>query len=399
MENKINWSLYIDDIAQMRAEGIGCRKIYYGLLEKYPDVFSVTNKKTAIRHINALSSGSRGNYELLTSLIEKYKVDPNSVQGAWIKPDKEVSFYVKPMADIGETIEEVIERTVKEHATRVYPVKFIRDNNEKWFDRLVYTDTHIGMHPDPKGISMYPQTWNIEDIESRFDVMIAEVISNGRGKEIFVDDLGDFLDGYEGFTTRGGHSLPQNLTTEQAYDLGIKMKVYLADTLIKYYEKVTFNNICNDNHAGSFAYMVNSAVKYILEIKYGGEVVVNNIVKFIDHYKVGENVFVLCHGKDKSQMKFAFPPKLDAKTVQKIDGYMKYNTLYGNKGVLEFSKGDSHQDINDTTTSDDFWYHTYPSLAPQSDWVKTNHKKGKSGFYFYNHQYDSDKIKIHPYFF
>lgn len=395
-----NWQLYLGDIARLNSDGMGCRKITKELAKMYPNE---TWGNIESRRIHKIIKGEtlKEKYNALTSLIEKHKLDLTSVSSAWIKPDKEVSFYVKnPLfGEQNEDLAQIVEDTVKENAVRVYPVKFIRDNNDSWFDRLVYTDSHIGMNPDPEGISMYPQTWSKEDIESRFDTMIAEMLTNARGKELFVDDLGDFLDGYEGLTTRGGHKLPQNLTTGQQFDLGVKMKIYLADSLIRYYEKITFNNICNDNHQGSFGYLVNSAVKQILDVKYGGEVVVNNIVKFIDHYKVGSNMFVLCHGKDKSQMKFAFPPKLDAKTVQKIDGYLKHYQIYNQASNIEFSKGDSHQDIRDTTTSGDFAYHTYPSLSPQSDWVKTNFQKGSSGFYTYNHQYNGSRSNIYPYFF
>ena len=52
---------------------------------------------------------------------------------------------------------------------------------------------------------------------------------------------------------------------------------------------------------------------------------------------------------------------------------------------IEFSKGDSHQYIFDSSSSDRFDYFNYPAFSPSSSWVQTNFKKGKSGFVFFNY--------------
>ena len=56
--------------------------------------------------------------------------------------------------------------------------------------------------------------------------------------------------------------------------------------------RIKLNNICEDNHAGAFGYVVNSAVKQILEQKYKN-VYVNNMRKFINHYFIGTHCFIL----------------------------------------------------------------------------------------------------------
>ena len=44
----------------------------------------------------------------------------------------------------------------------------------------------------------------------------------------------------------------------------------------------------------------------------------------------------------------------------------------------------------DYATSDDFDYCNYPAFSPSSDWVQTNFKKGRSGFVFYNIDYNEN---------
>jgi hypothetical protein len=169
------------------------------------------------------------------------------------------------------------------------------------------------------------------------------------------------------------------MDNQKAFDVAVYFKVHLVDMLMSSYKKIVMNNICEDNHAGSFGYVVNSAVKSILEIKYKN-VEVNNFRKFINHYFVGDHAFVITHGKDSKNLKFGFKPVLDTKQSEKIDQYLKHNGVYKKSKFVEFSKGDSHQMLFDYCTSDDFEYCNYPAFSPSSNWVQTNFKKGRSGF-------------------
>ncbi|NRA92821.1 MAG: hypothetical protein HRU26_09070 [Psychroserpens sp.] len=247
------------------------------------------------------------------------------------------------------------------------------------FDRLVYTDVHIAMDTNAKGTSMYASPWSKEVILRTIKDMAYKAIDCKRSNTIVVDELGDFLDGFNGYTTRGGHKLPQNMTDEEAFDLGVEVKMEIADILLSSFEHVIFNNICNDNHAGSFGYFVNSAFKSIIERKYGSRVACNNYRNFINHYVINDIAMVITHGKDEDTLKFGFKPILDSKGLEKIDQYAKVNGLYKHAKIV-FSKGDSHQAMFDMATSDDFYYFNYPALSPSSQWVQNNFKKGRRGF-------------------
>ena len=259
------------------------------------------------------------------------------------------------------------------------------------FDRLVYTDVHIGMTTNENGYSLYGGKWDEQEIKSRLDSIILHVLINKKSNTLIIDELGDFMDGWDGETTRKGHKLPQNMDNEKAFDLGLYFKVRLIDLLSKHYNKIICNNICNDNHAGSFGYVVSSAVKQILEQKYN-HVKVNNIRKFIDHYFYGDYCFILTHGKDSKSLKFGFKPQLDTKQIEKISNYIDQHGIKSKSKWVEFSKGDSHQKLFDESTSDSFDYYNYGALSPSSEWVQTNFKKGKSFFEFFNFKNDGNKV-------
>jgi hypothetical protein len=295
-------------------------------------------------------------------------------------------------------IESNLEEIVKKYVLRV-PTPSGVNKPKSWFDRLVYTDTHIGMDVNGKdGDSLYDGKWDKEEVLNRLSTMVSHVKEHQKSSTLVIDDLGDFLDGLGGQTTRKGHELPQNMNDKEAFDLALEFKIRLIDSLVCDYEEIICNNITNDNHSGVFSYFVSSAVKQILEAKYPGKVHVNSVKKFMHHYSVGNHTFVISHGKDIGEQKFGFKPKLDAVQSEKIDQYLKENKLY-NGNFIEFSKGDSHQAIYDDTTSNDFSYYNYPAFSPPSNWVKTNFKNSKSGFNFFNIDKNSNiKIAI-PYWF
>lgn len=261
------------------------------------------------------------------------------------------------------------------------------------FDRAVLTDVHVGMKVSD-GHSLYDGAWNEEELFKRRDIFVNEIINNQKSNELLIHDLGDFMDGYNGMTTRGGHQLPQNMDNQKAFDVALTFKITLVDALVQYYDKIEIVNICNDNHSGSFGYIVNSAFKAYIELKYKN-VSVTNQRKFIDHYLVQNRCFILTHGKDDKSLKFGFKPHLDAVQIEKIKNYIDEYKLHCYQ--IEFSKGDSHQLLFDLTSSTAFEYQNFGAFSPPSDWVKVNFKNTKSSFTTFNY-YVSQKT-INNYIF
>lgn len=292
---------------------------------------------------------------------------------------------------------EFIEAAVKKH---VKPITVKASTGEtNCFDRVVYSDVHIGMHVNKSGHALYGGDWDEVELNRRLDVLVDRTIKLKKGSYLVIDDLADLLDGWDGKTVRKGHDLPQNMDNAKAFDVAVSFKVKMIDALVQHYDKILVNNICEDNHAGSFGYVVNSAVKQILDIKYKKNVEVNNHRKFINHYYVGNHCFVITHGKDSKNLKFGFKPHLDPKQLEKIDQYLKQNEIFKKCNFIEFGKGDSHQMLLDYCTSDDFDYFNYPAFSPASEWVQTNFKKGRSGFVNMQINYITNDKTVVPYFF
>ena len=259
---------------------------------------------------------------------------------------------------------------------------------------LVFTDVHIGMNPNPNGFSLYGGKWDENELQERLELMVKETIKNSKSNKLIIFDLGDFMDGWDGKTVRREHDLPQNMDNEKAFDVGLSFKIQLIDNLLQYYTEIEVINICEDNHAGSFGYVVNSAFKKFIELRYDRVKVVNQR-KFIDHYIIDGKCFIATHGKDSKNLKFGFKPTLDAQQVEKIENYIRENKLFYDD--IYFLKGDSHQDIFDNSTSQNFNYWNFPAFSPSSNWVQTNFKKGVSGFYMFN--FNKDNFSLHPFYF
>jgi len=337
----------------------------------------------------------------INQYCEHYKLPRNDIHSYKLVSHTGTPYYNIQFKDKVEVLNEInfdfINEIVKKH---IKPIKSksIEIESIETFDKLTFTDVHIGMTTNGSGSAMYSKKWDKEELMNRCQEMCLFIEQNSVSETLVIDDLGDFLDGWNGETTRKGHHLPQNMTNKEMFDNGLSFKVVMIDYLINFYDKIIVNNICEDNHAGDFGYVLNSAFKSIIEQKYQN-VEVTNHKKFMNHYYIGKHCFVISHGKDSHALKFGFKPFLDSKQIEKIDQYLKQNDIYKNAEFIEFSKGDSHQMLFDYCTSDDFDYFNYPAFSPSSEWVQTNFKKGRSGFVFSTIEFDNNIKEIKPYFF
>ena len=331
---------------------------------------------------------------------DEHNITIRDVRSGWLKSKSTSLNFKNPHFQDPDKGFDVRDLDFSTASKDVKPVKVerVKTNTDKdcLFDRLVFTDVHIGMEPNPDGFSMYGGKWDKEAIEARLGLMIDWTLRKQKGNNLYIDDLGDFMDGWDGQTARKGHDLPQNMSNQEAFDFGVMFKKKLIESLVPYFDKVVLNNICNDNHSADFGYIVNSAVKTYFEAKYPKNVVVNNQRKFIDYYKVGDYIFILTHGKDDKNLKIGFKPVLDNRHKTKIENWIIEHGIDFKK-TIEFSKGDSHQYVFDNASSDRFNYYNYPAFSPSSDWVQTNFQLGRSGFIHFN--YYKDSKTINEYFF
>jgi hypothetical protein len=329
---------------------------------------------------------------------QSVEVDYKNVPYLWLKT-KEASLFVKNPTFEAKEID--FDKVISECMSDYKPIKkneFTLKKSGKTFDRLVWTDVHVGMDASRGGLALYPVDWNEDMLMQRVVEMANFVLSKKSSDLLIIDELGDYMDGWDGETVRKGHKLPQNMTNEESFDCGLKAKLYLTQLLAPHYNEIVVNNICEDNHSGAFGYVLNSAFKNVVDCLYKN-VEVNNYKKFINWYKVGDHVFVITHGKDSRNLKFGFRPQLTPQSIEKIDQFLKYNSLYSEGKYITFCKGDSHQALLDMCSSDDFYYFNYMAFSPSSEWVQTNFKKGRSGFQFEVYEYHTNNRSLHPYYF
>jgi hypothetical protein len=386
MQAPIDYYKYDSEVAEMLQQGLTHAQIVSKILKttakRDDDTIVRGFRRFIARHQKRLLDEHEGLYEATNNL----DVPNTATKNMWIKNKEASLFVVNPnYREAGEVRVEDID--FKALFGKIKPFKYKKNPSADTalFDRLVYTDTHVGMMIED--YSLYGGLWNEHELDKMCDKMIEHTILNRKAKVLYIDELGDFCDGWNAQTARGGHSLPQNMDNQKAFDVGLRFKLKMIQSLVPYYDSIICHNVCEDNHAASFGYTLNSAFKTAIEMMLPNVKVVN-LRKFIDYYKVGKYTFVLSHGKDSKSLKFGFKPKLDKIQENKIDNYLDRNGL---KGIIEFSKGDSHQYLFDSSTAQIFSYYNYPALSPSSSWVQVNFQQGISGFVSFNY-YEDRKV-------
>lgn len=232
---------------------------------------------------------------------------------------------------------------------------------------LYLSDMHIGAYVSP--LSIYSNPYDKDEVIRRINIILNRVHDlheTYKGFDnIYVCNLGDSLDGYNGQTTRGGHSLPQNMCNKEQIHTFIFVMNYLFTELNKLeYNKLHYYCVGESNHDGDFGYAANVALETILTNK-GVNCAIFD--KFIGEFKAGETTFILCHGKDNKDMFKNLPLTLDIKTENFINEYLDTKGISGN---IVFVKGDLHQSA--TTYGRRFTYKSVGSLFGSSEWIHKN---------------------------
>lgn len=335
-------------------------------------------------------------YRAIKNQANNLGLDDKDVKHGWLKNKDASLFFKNPNFGNEFDVNKVDFEKLFTDVPKIEVNKVKKKDYKGEFDKLVFTDVHVGMDASDKGRNMYETEWNKAILFERLNQMVNFTLAKQESKILYISDLGDFLDGFNGNTTRGGHSLPQNMSNQEAFDVGFMFKVRLLEALAPHYELVVMRNVCNDNHAGDFAYFVNQAVKSYINTQLKNVQIINQ-TSFIDWELVGNYCFVSTHGKDTHNLKFGFKPKIDPNQVNKIVGYLNQQQLLNKGYEIIFEKGDSHLYLFDSATSDVFKYYNYPAFSPSSNWVATNFQLGRSGFVHFN--YGLLTKSINEYFF
>ena len=198
-------------------------------------------------------------------------------------------------------------------------------------------------------------------------------------KKIVIVDLGDAMDGYNAQTTRGGHSLPQNLSNKEAFETFISTHkgFYTALFYSGFASSYEVYHVSNSNHGGEFEHFATRCLEEYIKASYKG-IKFEILDKFITPINIDNHTYLLSHGKDVEDMKFGLPLTLDPKTEQYIINYVIHHKIPTDN--LHFIKGDLHQ--ASTQQGKHFRYRNVPSVYGSSKWIMTNYGFTKSGCSF-----------------
>lgn len=267
---------------------------------------------------------------------------------------------------------------------------------------FIYTsDKHIAATVDNK-VAVYKNDYDGVSFDARMKRVLYEVQyltdTFGKFEDIFVIDLGDRMDGLNGYTTRGGHKLPQNMNTREAFETAIQVEKEFFDILFQSgsANNYTVINNANSNHGGEFDYMVSRALEIYINSVYPF-VKTSTQIKFIDHITYGKHVVIFTHGKDDADMKHGLPMHLNDKTEGYINKYLMYHGIDHKEKTVSLVKGDLHVDNSQTCYS--FRYRNVLSLFGGSKWISTNFGPTHPGCSFDIIEKDTDRIFEHKVLF
>jgi len=234
---------------------------------------------------------------------------------------------------------------------------------------LYLSDMHIGA--DVSSFSIYQNKFNYEASKERIIKILDRVVSDAglfNVTNIVVCNLGDSLDGMDGQTTRRGHNLPQNMNNKEQFNTFVKLIIELFDGLVASgrFDSYKYISVEGGNHDGDAGYMANKVLENLLPYRIPN-LEARVFDKFIEHFTVGNNTFLLCHGKDAKDMFKGLPLVLNDKVENQISEFIDYNKL---TGKIHFVKGDLHQSA--TTYAKKFRYKSVGSFFGSSEWIHKN---------------------------
>jgi hypothetical protein len=262
----------------------------------------------------------------------------------------------------------------------VYENEDLNDHNDAAL-LVCMADKHIGANTT--SMAMVGNEYNSVVLQERMDATLQEIFwyacKHGRFERLVIFDLGDLVDGMDGKTSRGGHSLPQNMSNREVFNVFIQTHTEFFTKLVgmNIAQTIEFRTTGDSNHGSDFEHVCYRSLEVFLNSVYPQvNVVIGN--RFIEHFTYGENCIIICHGKDSIDMKRPLPRQLDEKTEVYFKSYIDYNKL--NSFRCTVIKADQH--YSNTEQGRFFRYKNVLSMFGSSKWVQTNFMVNQPGVDF-----------------
>lgn len=264
----------------------------------------------------------------------------------------------------------------------IIPYTVVQQTSNKKALFVYLSDKHIGAMT--KADAMYDNVYNRAVFRQRLTQVYTKILETvelvGTFEDIYICDLGDSMDGWNGYTTRGGHKLPQNMDNKEAFNTYLFEHKIFFDNLMRsgfanHYHAVMQTN---DNHSDSYGYIANQALKLYLETAYPG-IEVQLMTKFLEHITYGLHTIILTHGKDSEDLKHGLPLQLTHKAENFLEKYINYHNIDKNYPI-HIIKGDLHAESQQVAYH--FRYRNVLSMYGASKWIMNNFGPSHAGVSF-----------------
>lgn len=240
---------------------------------------------------------------------------------------------------------------------------------------LNLSDLHIGAKVESD--SLYDNPWDENEIHSRLNSILEQVANLGTFNVIYLNLLGDMLDGQDNMTARRDHIMPQCMDNKEQFNVFIKEMSWFIYNLSNLTNKVIIHSVPNGNHTGAPEYYAVTALKYVFNGVDNIDMTVFD--KFIGEYTIGDHLVLMCHGKDARYMKKPLPLHLNPNAIVWLNNYMDRSGITGKyaPGKIHVIKGDLHTAAYDNNYK--FDYRNCLSLFGDSDYSQMNYNSNPRG--------------------
>lgn len=319
-----------------------------------------------------------------------------------VTPLFQVKVWLKPISEENTEIIDIIQDIVAIGNYEIKETPKPEKLKSKKALKVTLSDIHIGLDPYLDGKSIFNYIYNEKIFNANLDKVFLSVMNefsvHGKFDVLFIDDLGDGLDGWNAQTTRGGHSLDQNMSNTESFKHYVTGKLRFIELLINanVANRIEIKSVSNCNHSGNFGYIANYAIGLILSRSYDEKYVKSIILeKFMEHFVYGDHCFILTHGKDAKYQFKGLPLDLNDKAISFINEYIEH---YGIRSkYIHCEKGDLHRLGYKRTKK--FDYRNFMSFAPPSVWQQHNFGDAYSGYSIQLIPFDNNEIRHTDYFF
>lgn len=264
---------------------------------------------------------------------------------------------------------------IKIDISGIEDIKFVNRPSTNTSLILNLSDMHIGAKVESN--SLYENNWEEEDIHRRLINVINQIIGlNLNFDTIYLNMLGDMLDGMDNQTARRDHFMPQCMDNYKQFDVFFRQMIWFIKQLRGCCNKLQIYSVPNGNHTGAPEYFATIALQQALN---NTDITMEVSNKFIGHWDIEGHCIILCHGKDPKFMKRPLPLHLDPNSIVWLNNYMDRENITSKypAGKIHIFKGDLHSASYDSNLK--FDYRNCLSLFGDSDYSQMNYNSNPRG--------------------